>query len=243
VDYIIEMMTLPLIKEGVSAVILASAGACPAVPPPEIRVVAIRQPTQVDHTLSREDLQEFKTESDLPLQMKNLEHIETGGVMRGDIGISYHIDMGEIPGRTEDTNHLSCVRYKDIVVTMEIAPKVFVARDYAPDSCWYREILQHEESHIDMDVLVVEKYAQRIEDGLALAFATPGDVVAGPVAGKAVDDLKKRMGENVTAMVDVLILDMARERREKQAVVDSVEGYSYLMNQCYQGRNVIYYDP
>lgn len=238
------MPVLPMF-ETINAIVLAAAGAgvCPDVPPPRIAVLTRRQPTQIHHSLSQAELENFKTTTDLPMQMHDLSHVETGGLMRGDIGIGYQIDFGTTPGATPETNAHECVRYKDITVTLTIKPEIYVATNYAPQSCWYHEILEHEESHIDMDQVVIDKYSGRIEAGLKMAFSQPGDSTGGPVDPRGTEALKKDMGRNVVDMVNVMVRDMARERAEKQHGVDSFGGYAYIMNACYDGDNVIELAP
>ncbi len=228
-----------------AGVILASAqdaGGCPVVAAPDIFVETRRQKTEIRHDLTKAELLEIQGDTDLPYQMQNLAHVETGGMMSGDINISYEIVMDEIPVATTVDSDL-CVRYRQIRVVLEMDPTIFIARDYAPDSCWYHEIHQHEESHIDMDQIVIDKYSGRIQDGLAMAFSMPHDNVAGPVEMDGVPALKKQMGETLMAMVDVMLRDMARERQQKQQGVDSLRGYAYIMNRCYDGDNVIHIDP
>lgn len=227
-------------------VILAApqnVNACPVVPAPDIFVETRRQKTQIRHDLSKEQLMAMQGDTDLPYQMASVVHLETGGMMHGDIKVGYDIVMDEIPLAAADTVFDSCVRYRQVRVTLELDPTIFIARDFAPDSCWYHEIYQHEESHIDMDQIVIDKYAARIKDGLGLAFSMPQDNVSGPANKAAVPALKKDMGQTVMAMVDVVVRDMGRERQQKQQGVDSLHGYAYIMDQCYDGDNVIRVDP
>lgn len=227
-------------------VILAApqnVNACPVVPAPDIFVETHRQKTKIRHDLSKEQLMVMQGDTDLPYQMASVVHLETGGMMHGDIKVGYDIVMDEIPLAAADPVFDICVRYRQVRVTLELDPTIFIARDFAPDSCWYYEINQHEESHIDMDQIVIDKYAARIKDGLGLAFSMPQDNVSGPVNKTAVPALKKDMGQTVMAMVDVMVRDMSRERQEKQQGVDSLHGYAYIMDQCYDGDNVIRVDP
>ncbi|HEY8190487.1 MAG TPA: hypothetical protein VIF12_07360, partial [Micavibrio sp.] len=168
---------------------------------------------------------------DLPYQMQDMSHVETGGLMRGDIKIGYAIDLGDFPVREGE----NCVRYKSIAVTLELDPEIFIARDYAPDSCWFKKILDHEESHIDMDQVVIDKYAARIRDGLSLAFSVPEDAVAGPVGSADIAGLKASMGKNVMGVVGVMARDMLRERQQKQQAVDSAGSYAYIVKSCHSG--------
>ncbi|MGZ9109264.1 MAG: hypothetical protein ACXW4B_10660 [Micavibrio sp.] len=233
------MMIFPLI-EAARAVVLVSATApwCPVVPAPQISVMTTRQLTEIRQNYNKDELKALRADTALPYQMQDLSHVETGGVMRGDIDIKYDVSFGEIPGNTAETVNHSCVRYAQIKITLHITPLIFIAREYGKDSCWYKEIHKHEELHIDVDEEVVKKYAQRIEDGLKLAFAAPDDFIDGPVKPKKAAVLKKEMGHNLVAMIDVLAKDMARERLERQQEVDSLGGYGEIMNACYHGPTV-----
>lgn len=235
------MMIFPLL-ETARAVVLVSAAVpaslCPIVPGPQISVLTTRQLTEIRQNYSKDELKALRADTELPYQLQDLSHVETGGVMRGDIDIKYDVSFGEVPGNTVETVNDACVRYAQITITLHITPLIFIASEYGKESCWYEEIHKHEELHIDVDEEVVKKYAQRIEDGLNLAFATPEDFIDGPVKPKKAAALKKYMGQNLVAMIDVLANDMARERLERQQEVDSLSGYGEIMNACYQGRNV-----
>lgn len=236
------MPVLPL-PEIVTLAVLASAGLCPNVPPPHIEVVASRQPTRIRQDLSKAELQDLRKDTKLPHQMMDLSHVETGGVLYSEIKIQHDVGFGTVPGNTAETVNQSCVRYENIRITLALNPEIYIASDYAPDSCWYHEIREHEESHIDMDEIVIMKYAKRVQDGMKLAFSTPADFIAGPVNPKKIDPLKKKMGEDLVTMVHVLTAGMGAERQEKQQGVDSLGGYAYIMNTCYDGPNVVKVTP
>jgi hypothetical protein len=235
------MMILPLIEAARAAILVSAtmpASLCPVVPGPQISVVTTRQLTEIRQNYSKDELKALRTDTTLPYQLQDLSHVETGGIMRGDITIKYDVGFDEVPGNTAETVNDSCVRYAQIRITLHITPLIFIASEYGKESCWYKEIHKHEELHIDVDEDVVKKYAQRIEDGLKLAFATPDDFIDGPVKPKKAALLKKEMGQNLVAMIDVLAKDMARERFERQQDVDSLGGYGEIMNACYHGPTV-----
>lgn len=223
--------------------VLASAGLCPNVPPPNIDVIATRQPTRINQDLSKAELQNLRKDTELPHQMMNLSHVETGGVLYSEIQIQHDAGFGTVPGNTIDTVNQSCVRYENIRITFSLNPEIFIASDYAPDSCWYREIREHEESHIDMDEIIMMKYAKRVDDGMKLAFSSPADFIAGPVDPKKTAPLESKMGEDLVAMVKAMTVEMAAERQDKQQGVDSLGGYAYIMNSCYDGDNVVTVAP
>lgn len=231
------------IPDFLTMAVLASASLCPNVPPPNIEVVASREPTKIRHDMTKEQLQNLRKDTKLPYQMMDLSHVETGGVLHSDIEIKHDVGFGVVPGNTADTVNQACVRYENIRITFALNPVIFIASDYTPESCWYKEIREHEESHIDMDEVVILKYAKRVQEGMKMAFSAPADFIAGPVDPKKTDPLKEKMGNDLVAMVNVLTADMGAERQEKQQGVDSLGGYAYIMNTCYQGENVVKITP
>jgi hypothetical protein len=232
-----SVLGLPLIKP-VAGLVLAAASLCPNVGPPQIAVEISRQKPLIHHEISKDELKGIKINTDMPYQMQDLSHVETGGMMRGDIHVNYKVATSIVPGNTVETVNMDCVRYDTVTLTLDIAPVIYIAKEYEPGSCWYDEILQHEMGHIDADQTVVEKYQARIRDGLNLAFSQPGDAIQGPVDPKKAEDLKKTMGKQVMDMTDMLVNDMARDRAEAQQSVDSLGGYAYIMNKCSTGDKV-----
>lgn len=229
------------VMEGLRGLVLIASGGCPHVHAPDIVVRAHRAPTVLHTTLTMQDLARFKTESDLPLQMHELTHVETGGLMRGDIKIRYDVDIESIPSAGQSGQ--SCSYYKAITVSLILNPQVYIAREYAPGTCWFRQIREHEESHVDMDQNVIHKYAARIQDGLKLAFAAEHSYMTAPYPQSMRNEAETLMGGDVVATVNVIVRDMKRERMEKQSAVDSFAGYAYIMDQCYAGDNVLMVPP
>lgn len=222
----------------VALAMLTATPGCPSVQPPPIAVHVVQQPTVIREDLSKAEMKNFHPDTKLPYQMRDMQHVETGGMMQGDIAVGYKIETHEIPGDTAETVNLSCLRYTGIDVTLALSPVIYVAKDYPRQGCYHDKILEHEQAHVAMDQQVVEKYAARIEDGLKLAFASPADLVTGPVKPRRLKALRQQMMDTVMKATDVLVRDMLAERQRKQQAVDSVQGYAYIMNSCYSGSNV-----
>lgn len=239
------MITFPLAIKTAGSIILAATAfpACPNVPPPQIGVRMVMEKPIIQHGLSKADMAKARADTKVPYQMQDLQHVGRGGMMRGDIHVNYDVKTSAVPGNTLETVNQNCVRYDRVQVTLDLAPIIYIAKDYDEKSCWYNQILQHEESHIDMDRVVIEKYVERIKNGLMLAFSEPGDAIQGPVKPHQVDSLKKSMGEQLVNITTGLVADMSRERQEKQQGVDSIKGYAFIMNSCYQGDNVLQVKP
>lgn len=208
--------------------VLASSGLCPTLPGPGIIVSIQHDDVEIRNDLTRAQLQEMHDDIDLAYRVNDHAHDEIGGMLRGDIAIKYKINFDQVPVRNG-----VCVRYNTVHVVLAIDPVIFVAREYAPPACMYREIYGHEEMHLAVDKSVMEKYAQRMRDGLAMAFSLPGDGVAGPVPVHAVPAFKEDMGRAVMGIANILVQDMARERAERQAAVDAPENYVQVMRRCY----------
>lgn len=234
------MPFIPLpVAEIMNTVILAATMECATLPPPQIRVEAVRKPTSIDHTLSREQLRAFETDTAMPREMRSLSHVDVGGIMKAAITTRYDIDFAHSGILMKG----HCVHIKKIHVILELAPAIYIAAEHPEGSCFYEKIREHEESHIDMDKVVVEKYADRIKDGLKLAFAVPDDGTAGPVSKRRIKKLESNVGANVMQMVNVMLKDMARERAEKQAGVDSAQGYNYITTTCNPDAKVVKVQP
>lgn len=222
----LNVLSLPEIE--VFAV-LASSGLCPALPGPDIIVSIQHHDAEVRNDLTSAQLQELRGDMDVAHQTPDGDHAKILGLLHGDIAIKYRINFAKVP---QSSGSGACLRYDRIHVVLELAPVIFVARDYAPQHCLYREIFQHEEAHLAVDRRVMDKYAQRLRDGLMMAFSMPGDGVAGPVADDAMVAFQEDMGRAVMGMADVVVQDMAQERVERQAAVDSPEHYARVMRRC-----------
>lgn len=210
--------------------VLASTGLCPNLPGPDIVVSIQHHEVEIRNDLTRAQLQELRGDIDLAYQTQDHSHGEISGMLRGDIGFKYRLNFDQVPHKPGGG---VCIRYRRVHVILELGPVIFVAREYAPPGCLYREIYQHEATHLAVDKSIIEKYAQRMRDGLAMAFSLPGDSVAGPVDVGAVPALKKDMGNAVMGMTNILMQDLARERVERQAAIDAPENYTRVLRRCY----------
>lgn len=234
------MPFIPLpVTETLNAAIMVATMQCAAFLPPKIEVEVARKPTTIDHSLTKEELQAFDTDTKLPREMRSLSHVDTGGIMNADINIKYDIDFAH--SGVLMRGH--CVHIKKIHVTLQLNPRIYIAADYPEGTCFYEAIREHEESHIDMDEVVLGKYAERIRDGLGILFKTSEDATAGPVSKRRIKELEKNAGASVMRSIDVLLKDMARDRAEKQAGVDSAEGYNYITTTCNPDAKVVKVQP
>ena len=229
------MILAPLSLKAAGFVILAAAAptACPSVPAPNIVVeMRVKDPV-ISHDKSIAQMKMMRMDTNMPFEMQQFDHVDRGGMMSSEIQISYGVETSPVPGNTAETVNQNCVRYDNVDITLTLASKIFVAKDYAESSCYYQKTREHELGHFDMDKVVVEKYRMRLQDGLSLAFSGPQDAIQGPVSKRKIKALEKKMGEQIVGMTNGLLADMVRERQEKQQAVDSVQNYAYIMNSCY----------
>lgn len=232
------MILAPLSLKTAGFIFLAAATqpACPSVSAPNIVVeMRVKEPV-INHKKTIAQMKLMRMDTTMPFEMRQFDHLDRGGMMSAEIQIHYGVKTSPVPGNTAETVNMHCVRYDNVDITLTLAPKIFVARDYADHSCYYQKTLQHELGHVDMDKVVVEKYRMRLQDGLSLAFSGPQDAIAGPVAKRKIKALEKKMGEQIVGMTNGLLADMVRERQEKQQAVDSVQNYAYIMNACYDDK-------
>lgn len=114
-----------------------------------------------------------------------------------------------------------------IVLTYGFSPlTVYVAREFPPDSCAYKEIHEHEMRHVQTYQAHLADIEKTLTDTLNARFAT-GAPWRGP-AGQAYDRLQSELNERWLPYVQREIgkVDAA------QARIDTVEEYTRVTNAC-----------
>ncbi|HLO63909.1 MAG TPA: hypothetical protein VK165_13200 [Azonexus sp.] len=114
-----------------------------------------------------------------------------------------------------------------IVLTYGFSPlTVYVAREFPPNSCAYKEIHEHEMRHVQTYQTHLADIEKTLTDALNARFAT-GDVWRGP-AGQATARLQSELNERWLPYVQREIgkVDAA------QARIDTVEEYTRVTNAC-----------
>ncbi|HEY8189870.1 MAG TPA: hypothetical protein VIF12_04245 [Micavibrio sp.] len=129
---------------------------------------------------------------------------------------------------------VACMWYDTIKIKIMLDPKIYVAREFNSGAC--REaILQHERRHVDVDHIVINKYAGNMGNAVRDAVDSAGAI--GPFSYGDLENMKTVSSRHIESAVDSQQLLMQKEMRQLQGQVDSLAEYQKISAQC-QGLGV-----
>lgn len=194
---------------------------------PEVTVRAKGVDREIDNTKSIKDLNLYKPMLNAaPLGRGAGTHIE--GLTNGRIGMDANY---EFSSETWPALSQSCLYISKVTVTITLDPKIYVAREYAPGTCQYKAVLEHEMKHFRVDRDVVNKYSNVILQELNNTLKRVG-YKQGPFPAAQSPSYQQSMGRLIATTVTELSDIMNQERQKKQAGVDTVEEYRRVDALC-----------
>ncbi len=126
---------------------------------------------------------------------------------------------------------ISCMWYDEINVTIKVDPTIVIAKEIYHDPCMRNAVIGHELKHVQVDRIIVNKYAKIIGQKLMTELKSRG-FTAGPFASEREEEVRAKMGRVVQQIVDHESEKMNLERREMQRNVDTLEEYESVDDQC-----------
>jgi len=194
---------------------------------PEIMVRAKGVDREIDNTKSIKDLNTFKPMlNSAPLGTGDNVHVE--GLTNGRIGMdaTYEFSSETWPALSQ-----TCLYVKKVTVVITLDPKIYVAREYAPGTCHYNAVLQHEMKHFRVDRDVVNKYSNIILQELNNTLKRVG-YKQGPFPAAQTQPYQQSMGKLIATTISSLSDIMNQERQKRQAGVDTLEEYRRVDALC-----------
>ena len=142
---------------------------------------------------------------------------KAGGLMSGGIETRRRFEIG-----TKEQIYMkqACAWYDRIIVRIKIEPTIYIAREYGKQSCPHRAILEHEQ----------QKYARKF--GRAVKNYVDNNRVYGPVPSTRLQNMQKRMTDQVNRVISRIGRRMERERQRRQQAVDTRKEYERVRKQC-----------
>lgn len=129
-------------------------------------------------------------------------------------------------GRTADGRVCLWVAEIDAVLSIPDMT-VYVAREYTPDSCQHRAVMEHEQEHVRITGGLVAPFARQLEAEMRRRLSAVMPVVARSAA--AAEAEATRQMEQVMAE----LLDRLETQRERaNAHIDTEESYRRTADQC-----------
>ncbi len=202
----------------------AQAQSCVA-PRPVIQVKTLETPVTFDISKSVTELSAMEMTGTSPFPAHY--HTEIGGVMSGEITVSHNMIFSHT-----QTDEARCVFLKQVTVTIEISPSIYIASDFQGRSCWFKEIFAHEAKHVAVERAVMNKYAGRFTDALNLILMEPADYTVPVASDKGFEQAQRELQTGMEHALGVMFNQMTRERNERQQAIDTLEEYQRIARIC-----------
>jgi hypothetical protein len=218
------MFGLDLTIAGSLLIMAGNTVACTVPRPPNIIVNPVTNAIQYEYMMTSEELNKYTTSTVSPYA-PNVDST-TGGLRHDRPKITTEIQWG----RMDDSSRgLSCLWYDTIRVTIELSPKIYIARDKQFRRC-KQEIIDHEVRHVDVDRQVINKYSQAI--GLAVKNAVDKVGAMGPYNQHEIEHIQNNLVSHIHAAINSQKLLLFQEMSREQAKVDSLEEYERISRKC-----------
>ncbi len=152
----------------------------------------------------------------------------TQGFMQGMIKLTPSVKVlyKEIP-----QYGAACLWYDTIDITIEIDPKIVIAKEVYNDPCMGKAVIAHEMKHINADRRIVNKYAKSMGKKVYDALAERG-FQASPVDIRNAKPMAERMQKFIFQTLELEYRKMDIERTETQQAIDSLNEYQRISAQC-----------
>lgn len=129
----------------------------------------------------------------------------------------------------DQKTQVGCMWYDAITITIHLKPEIYVAKEFNQGQC--REaIIGHELRHVDVDRVVMNKYAVLI--GKAVQAAVNNAGALGPFNMAEVERMKSVSTRHIESAIDSQGLLMQKEMQSEQGKIDSLEEYKRVSGFC-----------
>ena len=193
---------------------------------PQITVAASDTSVKYDHSKYQEQLDKIGSDTVSPYGDKVQAHV--GGLMSGEVTVSQNIRLYQ---ENYPSLNLGCLYVDNLKIGIHINPKIYIAKDFAKDGCMYKAVMEHEQKHIQVDRMIVNKYTSIIVKGLDAALKKTG-YAHGPFPAGQMQAEQKRLQDYTQGIVKAYSAQMNKERMQLQQQVDSLQEYNRVNNLC-----------
>lgn len=180
---------------------------------------------QVNNTRSIHDLRREPIDSNS--RLRKTANYQVSGLTKGNINVEREV---EFRTSVEQNSGVSCIWPIRITVDVHLIDTVYIANQYSPGSCEFRETYNHEIKHVNVDRTVLNKYVPYIKSRIQMTANMLG--VQGPVSDKELPRLRKNMSEKIRLEVDNIIDQLQNERSRRQNDVDTESEYERVSRSC-----------
>lgn len=194
-----------------------------------LKIIPKEEPVKYIHDRSFFDLSKVQSDTVNPYGRHQLSH--TFGLAHRQFQLEQRVDYKIMTWpRTNEV----CVWIDKIDVKVDLAPTIYIAREYDRGSCHYNQVLTHEQEHLRVDREVTSKYLGIIEQELTKFLQK--NRIYGPMRASMQNTLSAKMQRDVSNAINAVVKEMEKERAVKQARIDSLESYEatskYITEVC-----------
>lgn len=125
---------------------------------------------------------------------------------------------------------IMCFWYKQIDITIDLSPKISVAKEFDDRGTCREAILEHERKHVKVDREVINKYALAIGKAVQNAVNTAGAL--GPYKVSDADAVQNKLQAHIQSAVSSQELLLYEEMSRRQNDVDSLDEYTRVSEIC-----------
>jgi len=208
-----------------SCLFLAAFGMCNPAPTAQVTMVFNNNLPTENNRLTSADLGNFNISTTFSKSRK--EVFTVGGVTVSDFSPQFLVTFA---GSSDPITGKSCLAAEKIELSLNYNPIIYIASDYKPGTCRYKEIMLHEARHVNTDIITFREYLPVMQAEMQQAAAKLQ--VMGPLAAhevlpardKTVDVLKAALGASVDKISNVL--------HQRQQAIDTREEYLRSSRAC-----------
>ncbi len=218
-----DILVLPMI-----ATLAASPGgsglACALPKVPHVAVKVATREIDYDFSKSSEELGRIKGDTLSPYAAG--ADMVSGGLREDRPEIKTQIEWQV---EIDESRNIACMWYDKVIINITLSPRIYVAREFNTGAC--REaVLHHEHRHVDVDRIVLNKFAADIGQTVQKAVDSAG--VFGPFGYGDIERIKKISSRHVESAIDSRRLLMEKDMDSKQSQIDTLEEYERVSAQC-----------
>jgi hypothetical protein len=208
-----------------SCLFLAAFGMCNPAPTAQVTMVFNNNLPIENNTVSSAELGNFNISTTFSKSRKEI--FVVGGVTVSDFSPQFLITFA---GASDPVTGKTCLAAEKIELSLNYNPIVYIASEYKPGTCRYKEIMLHEVRHVNTDIITFREYLPVIQAEMQQAAAKLQ--VMGPLAqheilparDRTVDVLKAALGASVDKVSAVL--------HQRQQAIDTRAEYMRSVRAC-----------
>ena len=199
--------------------------------PPAIHVTITESPVQFETDKNRHELTVMRKKTPIysPYSPHDMHESLVGGMMSGILRLDHKLNFVQ---HYNPASGDGCIGLDSLSVNINLSPKIYIAREFRSDACWFQEIFTHELKHLEVDRNIARQYNGWIQSGLESAFSHAHSYWSGPMAQKELVYAKNRIKKNVETLLNKTFEAMSQDRAYLQKRVDSEEEYHMISHAC-----------